>query len=276
MNKILIYGVELNYIEFGEGYPLIFVHGSLGDLNTFSPQFNSFSQKYHVYSYSRRFHPPNEIAKNVTIYSNIIQVDDLARLIIKLNLRKVHIVGTSYGAYIALMMSLKYPLLVRSLVLAEPPILPLLKNTPQGESVLSEFENNVLEPSRNAFKNSNFEEGLRRFIDGIKNEKGAFDKIPPQGKADIMRFGEEMKLEMLTDPDHYMPLIGDSQLNKLEIPTLLLSGEMSSDLFHLITDELEKKLPLNERVIIKKAGHSMHKENYEEYNSKVLEFLLKN
>jgi pimeloyl-ACP methyl ester carboxylesterase len=45
-------------------------------------------------------------------------VDDLAALIHKLKLRRVHLVGVPYGAFTALALALKRPELVRSLVLS--------------------------------------------------------------------------------------------------------------------------------------------------------------
>src|ERR1039457_4739009 len=99
IKQITANGTELNYIELGEGSPLVFVHGSLGDLNTFSQQFKSFSEHYHVIAYSRRFYPPNKWGENDKIYSMSQHADDLAALITNLNLNKVHLVASSYGAY---------------------------------------------------------------------------------------------------------------------------------------------------------------------------------
>ena len=56
-------------------------------------------------------------------YSAIVDADDLAALIRKLKLAPAHIVGVSYGAYVALFLAARHPELVRSLVLSEPPVL---------------------------------------------------------------------------------------------------------------------------------------------------------
>src|SRR2546430_1114455 len=57
-------------------------------------------------------------------------IQDLASLIDKLDLGPVHLVGHSWGAFVCLWLSIRRPELVRSLVLAEPPFLPLFVSSP--------------------------------------------------------------------------------------------------------------------------------------------------
>ena len=54
-----INGTTLHYVDCGEGDPLVFVHGSLGDLHTFQRQLPTFAKTFRVIAYSRRFAPPN-------------------------------------------------------------------------------------------------------------------------------------------------------------------------------------------------------------------------
>jgi hypothetical protein len=43
-----IRGADLSYLDMVQGDPVIFVHGSLGDLTTYSPQFEAFAARYRV------------------------------------------------------------------------------------------------------------------------------------------------------------------------------------------------------------------------------------
>jgi pimeloyl-ACP methyl ester carboxylesterase len=150
--KVLINAVELHYVEQGKGEPVIFLHGGSGDYRAWEPQLKAFSPNYHVISYSRRYSYPNQnpvLAKNHSAY---VEADDLAALINKLKLGRVHLVGVSYGAFTALALALKRPELVRSLVLAEPPVHQLIRDTPSGEAVYQEFMANVWKPAAEAFK----------------------------------------------------------------------------------------------------------------------------
>ena len=51
--KIRVRGVELHYIQLGQGEPLIVLHGGQGDYRSWGPQIKVFSQQYRVISYSR-------------------------------------------------------------------------------------------------------------------------------------------------------------------------------------------------------------------------------
>src|SRR5947199_2351705 len=92
--KIRVRGVELHYIEKGQGEPLILLHGGQGDYRSWGPQMEAFSQHYHVISYSRRYNYPNNnpLIKNHSAY---VEAEDLAAFIRKLKLKRVHLVGTS-------------------------------------------------------------------------------------------------------------------------------------------------------------------------------------
>jgi pimeloyl-ACP methyl ester carboxylesterase len=55
--------------------------------------------------------------------SALVEAEDLAAFMRALGLERSHVVGYSYGAFIALCLVLEHPELVRSLVFAEPPVL---------------------------------------------------------------------------------------------------------------------------------------------------------
>lgn len=270
---VRVNGTELTYIEMGSGDPLIFIHGSVGDYRSFAPQFDEFAKHYRCISYSRRFHPPNEWTDPDPVYSPASHADDLAALIKTLGLVRPHIVASSYGGYCAVILAIRSPNLFRTLVLGEPPILPLLNNSPAGRLALNEFEQNALKPSREAYLKGDMEDGLRKFMDGILGRKGAFDQIPPQQRGDLLRFAPEMKLEMLAAPKHYLPTPTGEEIAQISVPTLLVSGDRSPIMFHIIIDEIARWLPNYERVTIPNTGHSMHAGNPDAYNKEVLRFL---
>src|SRR5438105_13971827 len=138
--KITINGTELHYIEEGQGDPVVFVHGGLGDYRTWRPQMEAFAERYHAIAYSRRAHYPNEMPPDYTSASLMLHMEDLAALIQKLELAPTYIVANSYGAFISLYLALHYPRLVRAMALAEPPVHPLLKRLPGGVEMYEEFD----------------------------------------------------------------------------------------------------------------------------------------
>ncbi len=115
--------VELHYVERGNGVPVIFVHGSVDDYRSFESQLEPLSQRYRVISYSRRYNFPNATSIPSGSHSALVEAADLAILLQALGAYPAHVVGHSYGAYTALILAMNHPELVRSLVLAEPPLL---------------------------------------------------------------------------------------------------------------------------------------------------------
>src|SRR5438477_10627159 len=111
--KIRVRGVELHYIEQGQGEPLILLHGGQGDYRCREPQMKVLSQQYRVISYSRRYNYPNNNPLTATYRSAYTEADDLAAFIRKLKPGRGHLVGTSIGAFTALVLGVTRPEVVR-------------------------------------------------------------------------------------------------------------------------------------------------------------------
>ena len=263
----------LHYFECGEGEPIVFVHGTLGDLNVFRPQAQTFATRFRVISYSRRYHPPNAPPRAQDVYALRAHVADLGALVKKLKATPAHLVASSYGAYIALALAVDHPELVRSLVLGEPPVLPLLSRTAVGEATRQSWLRRVVEPSRKAFESGNLEEGHRQFLNGVCGT-ACFDNVPQSVRTELVeKLAPELRAEMMTETAALMPPLDCGDLEKLKRPTLLVTGERSPAMFLLITAELEGCLEGESQVMVPNAGHGMHGDNPTFYNQAVMAFL---
>ena len=265
---------SLNYFDCGSGEPIILVHGSLGSMNGFDAQLPTLAQDFRVISYSRRYHPPNEPPKEGDVYSMQQHVDDLVHLIDELELAPVRLVGHSFGAYISLTLAVQHPHLVRSLVLAEPPVFSLLSRTAFGQAIIESFQRRVMIPSKHAFEQGDMEGGLRIFVDGITHP-GSFDSMPEDVRNSfIQHIGPEFRLEMLTEPEEYMIPLTCEALENLEIPTLLMTGEMTSIGFVLlITGEIERCMDGEFYVMVPEADHGALSGNAVFFDDTYLSFL---
>jgi pimeloyl-ACP methyl ester carboxylesterase len=268
-------GVELYFSERGTGIPVIFVHGTLGTLETWRGQIDSFATRYRVITYSRRYHPPNPARTDGQTYSAALHAADLIALIEALQLERVHLVGSSYGAYVALQVTLERPDLVRSLVLGEPPILPWLGRTPEGDALRRAFEAGAWQPARQAFARGDSVEALRRFVDGVGGP-GRFAGLSEGARASLRRLAFEMSLEVKADPAAYMPALSCADVGRIRNSVLLVSGQRSARMFHIITDELARCLANEEVVEVPAAGHSAQADQRAYYNAVVLAFLGRN
>jgi len=269
-------GTELYFVERGSGIPVVFVHGSAATLDSWRAQVDAFATRFRVVAYSRRYHPPNPARPDGQTYSLSLHADDLIGLIETLGLERVHLVGSSYGAYVALLVTLRRPELVRSLVLAEPPILPWLARTPWGDSLRQVFEATVLDATQRAFARGDTVDALRRFVDGESGRPGRFDGLPEPERVGLLRAAFELRLELGTDPAAYMPALSCGQVAGIRSPVLLVTGERSPRLFRVLNEELARCLAAEEIVTVPGAGHAVHGDNPAYYNAAVLQFLMKN
>jgi non-heme chloroperoxidase len=270
--EVQINGLTLHYIELGQGTPVVLVHGTLEDYRTWDGQLEALSNGYRLISYSRRYHYPNEWIKDSSDFSVTIHATDLAAFIKALNLAPVHLIGHSYGAFIAFLVARDHPELIRSLTLGEPPIMPLLKTTPEGDAVLGTVITGSIATSE-AFKQGNDEEGVRRFLNGVLGE-GSYQKLPPPVLKRVMDNVQELKGETLHSQDLFPPITCED-VQKVKAPTLVLDGELSPKMFRLINDMLKHCLPSVERVTIPAASHALQIENPQAFNEKVLAFVAK-
>src|SRR5213592_5309918 len=199
LHVVRVRGTDLRFVERGTGIPVVFVHGSLGTLESWGPQIDAFATRFRVIAYSRRYHWPNAAQPDGQEYSLSLHADDLIGLIEALGLERVHLVASSYGAYVALLVTLRRPALVRSLVLAEPPILPLVARTPWGDSLRQAFEATVLDATQRAFERGDSLDALRRFLDGMSGRAGRFDGLPEAERVALLGTAFELRLELAAD-----------------------------------------------------------------------------
>lgn len=264
-------GTRLAYIESGRGDPLVFVHGSLEDLRIWRRQVEHFSAGYRVVAYSRRYHHPNAApAAGDPAYTADLHAADLAALIEALGLAPAHLACSSFGGCVALLLAARRPELVRSLVLAEPPLIPWLPAIPGGAALAADFLNDAWVPAQRAFTQDDLEQGVRFFHAAVMG-RGAFDRLSPGGQRMILDNAAEMRAETLADD--YFPSFTPDEATRIGRPALLLNGELSPRLFHAINDELARCLPRATQAVIPYAAHVVHIGNPAAYHAAVREFL---
>lgn len=268
----LIDGTQLEYIEQGQGEPVVLVHGTLGDYRSWELQMDTFPETFRTISYSRRYHYPNRCDELKPDYSAAHHADDLAAFIAGLGLKSAHVVGNSYGAYTSLFLAARHPERVRTLVLGDPPVFPLLKPNSEGRALRDDFLATVWEPAGEMMQQGKVEDGVRIFVDGVV-EAGAFDQFPSEVQDMILENACEFKLET-SSSDFWTPFTCEDAA-QIKTPTLLLTGDKSLRMFQLIVDELERCLPNNKSVRVPQTTHEVSSDNPEAYNDIVLGFLEK-
>jgi pimeloyl-ACP methyl ester carboxylesterase len=269
VSAIEVNGTNLNYIEKGSGEAVVFIHGAVSDLRTWLDQIEAFSENYRAISYSRRYYEPNEKASETAEYSRELHTTDLIEFLKRLGLEKAHLVGHSYGASVALMAALKNPELVASLTLGEPS---------PFSTLLSETELSLLNEQKTAFgkamrlaENGNKESAVREFLHTVVG----VDVLPllPEERRAVVLENQDTLLPMLRT--YYdLPPVNFEKLKFLNIPTLIITGELSPKISRVTNEAINKCLPDSRVKILKCASHGLQIENPAGFNQLVLEFLL--
>jgi 3-oxoadipate enol-lactonase len=113
-------GTMLYAEQVGGGPSLVFVHGMCGDARVWADQVGRLAGRCRCTTYDRRGHtrsPRTDAVDTVELHA-----DDLAALVIALDIGPVIVVGSSGGARVSLDFVRRYPHLVRGAVLSEPPV----------------------------------------------------------------------------------------------------------------------------------------------------------
>lgn len=262
---------------------MVLIHGVLNDLRSWEHQLEGLAPHYRVIAYSRRYHYPNDPPPPSARSSIDSLVEELVGLLRTLGCAPAHLVGASSGGFIALRAAQRFGDAVKSVVAAEPPVLPLLGvdvpptprqllrlilTDPVTGLKLVRFAANVIGPARRALERGDDQLAVDTFVEGVLGRR-AFAELTPASHRQIHDNVGAFKAQLLAG----FPEIGPADVRRIAAPTLLITGERSSSVLHSVTDRLAHLLPRSERVDLEDASHLMYLDRPEAFNRAVLGFL---
>ncbi len=244
---------------YGEGPPLIILHGLFGQSDNWATLARAWSNQFRVIIIDQRNHgqSPHEAA-----FSYELMADDLAETLDILNLESVQLIGHSMGGKTAMFFAQKYPQRLTKLIVAD--IAPRAYAPHHGE-IIAALKTLPLErlKDRNSADNElakgipDF--GTRQFLlkNLYRNDSGGFS----------WRFNLEAISAQISEVGKAMPG------SIVETPTLFVRGAKSK----YITDQDQRDIAhqfTNVRFeTISDAGHWLHAEQPEAFGKVVLDFL---
>ena len=91
----------------------------------------------------------------------------------------------------------------------------------------------------------------------------------------IMEIGKDFAFWHFThkDPIQYLDPVAAEQLDKIMLPTLIITAENDLKPCREMADHLEKTIPNSKKVVLMDAGHVMALEKSEEFNKAIFDFL---
>jgi pimeloyl-ACP methyl ester carboxylesterase len=120
---VSVAGTRLYYEQYGQGAPLLLLHGNGQSIKDFSQQIGSLAQHFHVITVDTRAQGKSQDATTGPLSYRLF-AEDMRQLLDSLHLRQVAIVGWSDGGNTALEMALRYPGYVSRLVTMGANIFP--------------------------------------------------------------------------------------------------------------------------------------------------------
>ena len=283
-SKIYVNEVHLAYIEQGQGEPVVLVHGGVGDYRAWDKQMDDFASRYRVIALSCRGYWPNrKLAPDERIDLDTF-VEDLAAFIRELDAGPVHLVGhSSPGGFGSLVFASRYPEMLRTLVLAEPPAFPLLGvnippkpqqlvrlvvRNPQAAVALIKFGAKGMGPAIKAFERGDDAGALRIFMTANAGRE-AVAALPEEVFQRFLDNVGPLKAQIRAG----FPRFSADEARGIRVPTLLVSGAESPAHLSAVTGRLMRLLPNVARLNIAGASHNMFDSHPAEFNRGVLEFI---
>lgn len=230
-----IRGFKMYCEIYGEGEPLLFIHGNSGSLKQFHNQIPYFSKKYKVIAADSRSQGNSPDVADTLTYE--MMADDYAALLDSLNIDSAYVVGWSDGGINGLLLASRHPAKVKKLAVTGTNLWP------DTTSLHKDFIDLV----QTSYS------GLT-----TKNNKSQSEK-------------NDLKLTRLMMEEPHIAL---SEINKIQCPALIIGGDhdVVKEEHTLL---IYKNIPKAYLWILPNSGHNTLFSSKDEFNKTVEDFFEK-
>jgi 3-oxoadipate enol-lactonase len=247
----------LHVVRAGEGPPVVWVHGSATDYATWSMQMSSgLGQRFSMIAYDRRGSGKSASVGPWTIESHAA---DLADLISREGAPAV-VVGSSFGAAVALELARRFPGCVRGAVLCEPPLPPRDDAPTMPDGFLGSLDAAAAAGGGGA--------AVEMFLRLVLGD-GTYERMPR-----LFQERSKQTWPALRADCHALVAyrVRYAQLAAVNTPVLLLGGDRSQDYFGPTLRSLLAALPRATYEVLTGAGHMMHADAHKRFNERIAAF----
>jgi pimeloyl-ACP methyl ester carboxylesterase len=247
----------------GEGPPVVLIHAGIADSRMWDPQLESFGRSHKVVRLDLPGFGRSPIESDVVSYRGAV-----AEALDAAEIERVALVGTSFGGRTALEFATEFPERVTALVLVGSGI----DDHEWSEQVEASFEDEEI-----ALERGDLDAAVRPNLElWLAGPRRKLDEIP----VDIRELVAEMQLQAFRNTQGLDDLRADrleppasQRLDKIGVPTLVLTGDEDVADIHRIADRLAREIPGAERATIAGAAHLPNLERPDEFDRIVLGFL---
>jgi len=247
-------GVRLRYDVSGKGPPLVLVHGSAVDRNTWTGVVPELSRTHTVITYDRRgygessYHP----VRNHKLHAN-----DLIAVLEKVAKKPACVVGWSSDGNVALAVAVRRPELFSSLIVVEA---PFHGQRHMDAAVLRTLVRLKFQQLRGRHVDA-LDEFLR-FGSALRSGGNIYDSLPAPAREELRRYPHQVLAEWDPHPFGVMhEHVSTRSVAGIPVPiTWVLGGESSQWLVRL-HDYVKRRKPDITTVVIPGASHLVHIDN---------------
>ncbi len=255
--------IELNYKEFGQGEPIIILHGLFGTLDNWKTIASKLSEDYLVYILDQRNHGKSP---HTDEFSYQLMAEDLYAFMDDNWIQQATIIGHSMGGKTAMQFALEYPEMVNQLIVVD--IAPQ-ENEPGHETIFDAMltlEIDKLESRKAA------DEWLANKIPSIAVRQFLLKNITRKKEG-----GFRWKMNLPVIYANYQEVLASiTGEEPYDGPTLFLNGGQSGYLDEEKKPGIRALFPEAQFETIEEAGHWIHAEAPDEFLSIVRQFLTLN
>lgn len=265
--RIEIDGLNYHIEEKGEGFPLLLFHGFTGDSETWRPFFEEWSAHSRLIAVDIIGHGKTDSPEEIDRYQLTSVVEDIKKLLGRLQIDKADLLGYSMGGRLALSFALMYPQYVRKLILesASPGLAAALEREKRREQdeKLGKF---ILE------------QGIEAFVDYWENIPlfATQKNLAPAKRAAIR---QQRLANTAIGLHHSLVGMGTGaqpswwqHLHKVEAETLLITGSLDEK-FCQIAAKMKDSISDCTWIEVGDCGHAIHVEKADKFGTIVKSFL---
>lgn len=256
--------MKLFYREFGQGEPLLILHGLFGSCDNWNSLAKQFGEDYHVFVIDQRNHGLSEHSSE---WNYEVMAKDIADFCEQHNLQKINLLGHSMGGKVSMFFSQKYAHLLNKLIVVDisPRYYP-----PHHHAVLDALQSILPEryESRKLieeeFNKTTLDFGTKQFL--LKN---IYWKENADGtKQMAWRFNLPVIVENIENVGQALPdaepFLGD---------TVFISGEKSKYITDVDFESINTHFPKAFVKTIADANHWVQAEKPKEFYEMTMDFM---
>jgi pimeloyl-ACP methyl ester carboxylesterase len=251
------------YETAGSGEPLVLIPGFASGRWSWKYQIGALAREFNVITFDPRGVSRSKLADGATATVERI-ADDVAALIDKLGLERAHVLGISFGGFVAQDLALRYPSKLSRLVLACTSYGGAGHVAPALE-VLMAFSSTA---------GLNTRERIRQYLTMAFTPEFVADQ--PEIVDEFCRLREENVVPERVYMDQLLSATkfdAAARVGEIDAATLVLTGDGDMVVPRQNSVNLAAAIPGAKMVTIADAGHMFFVEKAEEFNSAVVDFL---